>query len=130
MEDKKQEIKDLFDQFDISIKIQNDNNETCTFKSDSCFIFLSKENNDISLSFDAACKPDYSAFIVSLITNNIDINNIFVSDLYYNNTKSTFFGEEANNQLMKDLYEEIIDDYVEYVKQFKMLNESDPGTIN
>lgn len=130
MSDKKQEVQDLFEKFEFPIEIQDDNDQYCSFKTTNCFIFFVKENDDITLSFDASVRPDYSAFIVSLISNNINCNRILVSDLHYNKHDDTYFGENAYDEYIKELYDEIVENYQQQIKEYEMLQEFKPNVIN
>lgn len=130
MSNKVQEILDLFEQFGFSIEIQKNDDEHCNFKIPNCFIFYVKNDNVITISFDVSSKPDYSAFVVSLISNNLHFNNIFISDVYYSKDDDIYFGRNAHNEYINDTTKEIIESYEKQVKEYEMLQQMKPEIVH
>lgn len=128
---KKEQFKELFNEFDLDVKDEYDNDEFYRIYIDDCFLFLNHENDDVYLTFDASTRPDYSANIVALIKNNLDfVNDIFISDLYYNMCDETLFGDDAYNKFINDLTNEVINDYQQQIDEFEMLKNFEPSVIH
>lgn len=131
MSDKKiNEIKELFESFGFDIKIENNNDEYCSFKIQNCFIFFIKKNDEITISFEASIRPDYAASIVTIISNNIKCRNVFVTDMFYNKDEDTYFGDQAFNEYMKEVFEDAVEIYEQQIKEYEMLQEFKPTAIN
>ncbi len=131
MKKQQKSIKKLLESFDIEIENESDEPEFYRLKINDCFLFLEKENNNIHISFNASARPDYSAYIISLIKNQLkDINRVYVSDLYYNTQDKNYFGESAYNKYIEEMFEVAVSDYCKYVYEANMLKNFESNQIN
>lgn len=125
-----EEIKNLFEQFDFEIKDELDNDEYYRIKINDCFLFFDKIDDEIHLTFKASCRPDYSSYITSLISNNIKINKIYPTEVYYDIIDDTYFGDEAYKIYYKEIFNDLLNSYQQQIDEMEYLQNAEPNTIN
>lgn len=129
MNNKSEEIKHLFEQFGFEIRDESDDENYYRLKIENCFIFFDKNNDEIYTTFEVGVRPDFSANIISLISNNININKVFVANLYYDTEDETIFGDDAYKQFLKDMFDEVLNEYDKELYEIRLLEEAEPNTI-
>lgn len=129
-ENRNDELKRILQQFSFDIKDEKYEENYYRLKIDNCFLFFDEINDEIHLTFNAKARPDYSANIISLISNNLNIQKIYVTELYYDNENGTYFGDISYNEYMKDLYKNMAEDYQKDMDDFYFLENVELNTIN